>query len=60
MKTLKIEVAIQDDKVATAVKTEGYKGLEGQFVLLGVLENLKGQVLRKITLLGEKNINSED
>jgi hypothetical protein len=55
MKSLKIEVILKDDKVATAIHTIGYddKKIEDQFELLGIMENLKNIINARIKKLAE-------
>ena len=53
MKNLKIEVGINDDKVATAIKTSGYSNdsISDQFELLGIVENIKNIINERIKKL---------
>ncbi len=49
-KKLLIKVEIQEDKVATAIKTNGYdlNSMSDQLEILGILENLKQVQSEKI------------
>ena len=58
MKRLRIEVRINEDKVATAIQTNGYsdKSISDQFELLGITENLKGIIQERIKKLVDAKI----
>ena len=53
MKTINIEIRVADDKVATAIKTNGHRNeiIGDQFELLGILENAKGIIQERIKKL---------
>ena len=59
MKKLTIETRIEDDKVATAIATSGYRNdnISDQFELLGLVENIKGIIQERIKKLGEANFD---
>ena len=56
MKKVMIEIRIPGgDKVATAIKTQGYsnESVSDQFELLGIMENLKNVIQERITKLAD-------
>ena len=56
MKELNIKTIIQDDKIATAIKTNGYddNNMSDQLELLGIAENIKGIFAERIKVLANK------
>jgi len=56
MKGIKIEILLSDDdKIISGIKTKGFdkNRLSDQFELLGILENLKNIVNKRIKRLSE-------
>ena len=53
MKTLKIEIAVEGSKLATAIKTTGYsnESISDQLELLGIVENTKLIIQERIKVL---------
>ncbi|MFW6129993.1 MAG: hypothetical protein ACOC56_02340 [Atribacterota bacterium] len=55
MKKIRIEIRMNDcdDKIATAIQTEGYnkESITDQFEILGIFENLKNQQQEKVETL---------
>lgn len=56
MKILKIETRINNNKILTAINTEGYEknNISHQFEILGVLENIKSIIHERLKRLAEK------
>ena len=50
MKGLNIRIVLKDDKIATAIETEGidHDKMSDQLLLVGVYENLKHLTLQKL------------
>lgn len=55
MKSIDIKIKINEDKVATAIKTNGFdnNNISNQFELMGILENLKNIINERIKKLLE-------
>ena len=55
MKKIEIQIIVEEDKVATAIKTNGYSddNISDQFELLGIIENAKGIIQERIKKLAD-------
>jgi len=58
MKKILIEIRIQDDKIATAIKDTGFdkNSMSSQLEILGILENTKNIIQERVKELLNKKI----
>lgn len=58
MKSLKIETSLIDGKIASLFRTKGIDGssVEDHLLLLGMIENLKRIIERRLEVLCEKKV----